>query len=105
MGLERRGNNYYFYEKERDGGKVRSRYVGMGETAHLINQLNLLKKDEAEFERRRKSREKQREMQTEAELDVAVEAVREIGELLTDAFFLTNGFHQHKRQWRRKRAD
>jgi hypothetical protein len=105
MGLERRGNNYYYYEKERNGDKVRSRNSGKGEIASILNQMRLWKKDEEDHERQRKGREKAREMQTEAEIESAVESVCEISELLTNAFFLTNGFHQHKRQWRKKRTD
>lgn len=104
MGLEWRGNNLYYYEKERDGDKVRSRYAGKGEIAFLLHQMNLLRKEEAEFEKQYKNSTRQREMEIEAELDSAVESVCEIGELLTTAFYLTNGFHQHKGQWRKRRT-
>lgn len=103
MALEWRGTNLYYYEKERDGDKVRSVYSGKGEMAYLLNQMRLWRNQEKEEEKQRKSNEKQREKKTEAELDAAVESVCEIGEILTTAFFLTNGFHQHKRQWRKKR--
>lgn len=105
MGLEWRGNNPYYYEKERDGDKVRSVYSGKGETALLFHRLNRWRKIEKAEEKQSKSKEKQREMQTEAEIEAAVETVCEISRLLTDAFFLTNGFHQHKRQWRKKRSE
>ena len=58
MWLERRGNDLYYYEKERDGDKVRSRYSGKGETAYLFHQLNLWRKLEADEERERKNSEK-----------------------------------------------
>ena len=103
MALERRGNNHYFYEKERIGGKVRSVYSGKGETAFLLNQMRLWKKDEDEYERERKQFERRREIENENEIDSAVESFCEMSRILTDAFFLTNGFHQHKRQWRKKR--
>ena len=103
MGLERRGNNYYYYEKERDGDNVRSRYSGKGEIAYLLHQMTLFRKEEAEIEKQAKDSRKRQEMETEAEIDVAVESVCEIGEVLTTAFYLTNGFHQHKRQWRKRR--
>ena len=103
MGIERRGNNLYFYDKERNGDKVRSVYSGKGETALILNQMRLWKKDEEDYEKQRKNSETMRERQTENELDEAVETICEIGQMLTDAFLLTNGFHQHKRQWRKKR--
>jgi len=39
MGWERRGNNQYYYKKERDGARVRSVYVGNGEIAHMISTI------------------------------------------------------------------
>lgn len=102
--MERRGNNYYYYEKERDREKVSSRYSGKGEIAYLLHQMTLLRKDEAELEKQAKTSRKRQEMENEAELESAIESVCEIGGLLTTAFFLTNGFHQHKREWRKKRT-
>ena len=103
MGLERRGNSHYFYEKERNGDKVRSVYAGKGRTAYLLNQMRLLKKEEDAYEKQRKNSETLRQRQTENELENIVESFGEVSRVLADAFFLTNGFHQHKRQWRRKR--
>lgn len=103
MALEWRGNNLYYYEKERIGDKVRSVYAGNGETALLLNQMRLWKKKETEYEKESKKHESLREIEKENEIDSAVEAVCEMSRILTDAFFLTNGFHQHKRQWRKKR--
>ena len=39
MGWEQRGNNSYYYKKERDGSRVKSVYVGRGEIAHMIAQF------------------------------------------------------------------
>ena len=39
MGWEQRGNKRYFYRKERDGSQVKSVYVGRGEIAHMVAQL------------------------------------------------------------------
>ena len=103
MSLERRGNNHYLYDKERTGGKIRSVYVGKGETALILNQMRQWKKEEDAYEKQRKNSEKLCELQKENELENIVESVAELCRILTDAFFLTNGFHQHKRQWRKKR--
>lgn len=102
--MERRGNGHYYYEKERDGEKVRSVYAGKGETALLRHQLGIWKKREEEAEKEAKSRQKRLETQGEAELDSLVETVCETARLLTDGLMLVNGYHQHKRQWRKKRT-
>ena len=49
MALELRGNNLYYYSKEREGAKVRSAYSGKGEFALLLHQLSLLKNEEKEL--------------------------------------------------------
>jgi len=103
MGLEIRGNSHYYYEKERNGDKVRSVYAGKGETALILNQMRLWKKLEDDEEKQRKSSERLRERQAENELENILESIADLSKVLTDAFFLTNGFHQHKRQWRKKR--
>ena len=38
-GWEQRGNNSYYYKKRRDGARVKSVYVGRGEVAHFISEL------------------------------------------------------------------
>ena len=103
MALELRGSNLYYYQKERDGDKVRSVYYGKGEMAHLFYQFHLLHKRDEEAEKQYKNSVRMREMSAENELDSVLESFCEMTEMLTDAFFLTNGFHQHKRQWRKKR--
>ena len=39
MGWEHRANNRYYYKKEREGSKVKSVYVGRGEIAHMVAQI------------------------------------------------------------------
>jgi len=39
MGWERRGNNQYYYKKEREGSRVKSVYVGCGEIAHMVSEI------------------------------------------------------------------
>lgn len=99
MGLERRGNNYYYYEKERIGDKVRSVYSASGETALMFDWLKQDRKQEEEFEKQRNNSE----TSEETELEKMLDSLSEISKVFTDGLFLTNGFHQHKRQWRRKR--
>src|SRR5687767_1996015 len=39
MGWEQRGNKCYYYKKQREGSRVKSIYVGRGEIAHMISQI------------------------------------------------------------------
>lgn len=96
MGRERRGNNLYYYRKERDGSRVKSTYVGRGEIAHLISQFQSSSAVVERIARANKSLESQN---AEAAFELAVELIQ----LVTQASLLTAGFHTHKRQWRRKR--
>lgn len=99
MGWEKRGGREYYYRKEREGTSVRSVYVGCGETARLIAQLDAMKSDEREGKcRLTKMERKQLEEQ-----DREVTRVCSIVETLTTGALLAAGFHMHKRQWRRKR--
>lgn len=105
MALEWRGNNLYFYDKERDGGKVRSVYAGKGETALLFHWMREDRKREKEFEKQRKNKEIMQDRAVEIEIESILDSFSEIAKVITDGFFLTNGFHQHKRQWRKKRNE
>ncbi|MDQ3258304.1 MAG: hypothetical protein M3R15_31215 [Acidobacteriota bacterium] len=56
MGWETRGGTSYYYRKERDGASVRSVYVGSGETASLITQLEEMRSEEVAHQRELKRR-------------------------------------------------
>lgn len=121
MALEKRGKNFYYYEKIREGDKVRSVYSGKGETALLLDIMRQWKNDEIKGknkERKIENTEKYKERikkeyrnkpensitdNTENELENIAESYADFSRILTDAFLFTNGFHQHKRQWRKKR--
>ena len=99
MGWEQRGNNQYYYRKERDGSRVKSIYVGRGEFAQMISH----------FEASSNALEKLMRAKTSIEGDefekaqAALERATELSQLFTQATLLTSGFHTHHRQWRRKR--
>lgn len=99
MSWERRGNNEYYYRKERDGSRVKSTYVGRGEMAHMISKFEASSGEVEKLLRAKRSIEAQDSERIEAALDRAVELVQ----LFTEASLLTAGFHTHHRQWRRKR--
>ena len=99
MAWETRGNNSYFYRKERRGANVKSEYIGHGEVAELIDQFENVCRATKEIEKRKRKRE----MEKDEIIDEKLNAISKINQSLVDALFLINGFHQHKRQWRKKR--
>ncbi len=97
MGMETRGNNRYYYRKERRGTRVISSYVGTGATAELIAQCEFWRRAE-ERQERAKLKGEQEASKQQALLVLGTEAgVRD----LVKAVFIACGFHQHKRQWRK----
>ncbi len=99
MGWETRGGNRYYYRKERDGSRVRSVYVGSGEVARLLAQLDHIERAERMLER-----EAARDWRAELALpDAELDALGAVVKDVTAATLIINGFHRHKREWRRKR--
>ena len=99
MSWERRGNNFYYYKKERDGSRVKSIYVGRGEIANMISNLQ---STSGLFERAigiayPSLQEKLSEQ--DANIDRACALI----DAITQASLIAAGFHQHRRQWRKKR--
>jgi hypothetical protein len=90
----------YYSRSVRVNGRVRREYVGGGETGFLAAA--------ADADRRALRAEKsgvwEKEKSQLETLDADLEALDEVAGLLTQAAFVAAGFHQHKRQWRRKRA-
>ncbi len=99
MGWEQRGNYSYYYRKERDGSRVKSVYVGRGEIAQMVSQIQSSSPLLERFARTLKSREAMNMEKSEG----AIEQATRLIQLLTEAALLAAGFHTHHRQWRRKR--
>ncbi len=100
MALERRGNGYYYYKKEREGNRVVSRYVGGGSTANLFSTMSELDAAEREQKRYEKWLMREKAEMFEAELG----EIEETFENLVTAFLLVNGYHQTaSREWRKKK--
>ena len=100
MAWERRGDGVYYYKTERQGGRVRKRYIGNGELAHIIAH--------ADETRRRVWAE--RKAKERAELDEARSLASAGGELyeavevLAVAELVASGYHRHKGgEWRMRR--
>jgi hypothetical protein len=100
MGWETRarGGSYY-YQKIREGSRVRSVYVGSGVIGQLSAQMDEQKRKEKDAERRAL----RNEIEKQDAIDSRIDAVCDLTEKLVTAALVASGFHQHKRQWRLKR--
>lgn len=99
MGIETRKGKLYYYRKRRIGNRVVSEYQGGGLLVDLAARR-------AEIERR--EREALQEQLKAARMSMAdIDAQLDGLDALTDGLVVkaltAAGFHQHKRQWRRKR--
>ena len=99
MAWERRGGNLYYYQSEREGGRVRKRYVGTGEIAERIAQA-----DATIRRTRTERRERARAEIEEAEgLASMADELDDAAEVLVRAEMLAAGYHRRKGEWRRRR--
>ena len=101
MGIETRHNNgkLYYYKKRREGGRVVSEYVGGGEVAQICEYIEARDRAEKEAERERQRMERM----SMAEIDKHIDDFSKMVDTLMEAELIAKGFHQHKRQWRRRR--
>src|SRR5262249_4646889 len=96
MGWERG----YYYRVRKVNGRVVREYVGAGEVAELVAQMDALEREQRRLEALDQSQEKA-ELKA---LDTELKAVNERTDLAARAALLAAGFHQHKRgEWRRRR--
>jgi len=99
MSLEQRGNNRYYYRKVRRGRRVVSEYIGKGEFGALLWQADKVIHQQQAAKRKAWAKERQR-------IEAADALVDELASVLHDlmvATLVANGYHQHKRQWRKRR--
>jgi hypothetical protein len=101
MAWERRGPNLYYYQGEREDGRVRKKYIGPrgAEIAEVIAHA-----DETIQRSRAERRERARAEIEEAEgLATMAEEVGEASEVLALSEMLVAGYHKRKGEWRQKR--
>lgn len=99
MAFEKRRGNVYYYRKQRIGKRVRSIYISNNNAALIINHQTFMSRINAISDR-----DDQQERRREADaLDTDLDALAAKTAALVTATLLSNGFHQHKREWRRKR--
>ena len=100
MALVYRNGRAYSYKSVRRDGRVTSEYRGCGELAVLIEQLDVIERDDQDrefFERR----DEQETIETE---ERPLRDYFDRVEDLTRAVLLSSGYHQHKREWRKRRG-
>jgi hypothetical protein len=100
MGWEYRNGSRYYYRKERSGPRVRSVYVGRGEIAELSAELD----DMEQVQKETRFRKERRERETFKSLDASIDSLVALTSTLTDAVLIASGFHQHRREWRKRRV-
>ena len=99
MAWERRGGNFYYYQSEREGGRVRKRYVGTGEIAERIAQADATIR-RTRTERRKRARAEIEEAEGLASM---ADELDDAAEVLVRAEMLAAGYHRRKGEWRRRR--
>ena len=99
MGWEQRGSHRYYYKKERDGSRVKSVYVGRGDIAQMVSQIQA----SSPLLKRLAGANKCRIIAESESAEAVLSQFTDLVQLLTQAELLATGFHTHHRQWRRKR--
>ena len=100
MAWERRGGKLYYYQSEREDGRVRKRYIGAGEVAKMIAHA-----DETIRRSRAERRERARaELEEARSLALAGAELHQAAEILARAEMVAAGYHRHKGEWRMKRS-
>ena len=99
MGWETRGNGSYYYRKVRDGGRVVSEYIGAGVLAEALADLDADTRADVAAARAAWSKTVQAERRHDAVLAEAEATAR----ALTSAVLIAEGYHTHRRQWRKVR--
>jgi hypothetical protein len=90
----------YYYRVRKVNGRVVREYVGAGEVARLVSQMDALEREQ----RLLKALEERQEKDELKALDADVKAVSERLDLVARAALLAAGFHLHNRgEWRRRR--
>ncbi len=98
MGWETRGNGQYYYHKRREGRRVVSEYVSR-QYASLFAAFD----EEAQSERVQRQRAERKEREVIQTVSGATNQIDELVSALVSLSLMSEGYHQHKGQWRKKR--
>jgi len=99
MAWETRGNNRYYYRKQRIGERVISEYVGAGFLAEMLADRDNFDRETRRLESQ--TFKNQRELITD--LDRELKQASDQAIWLIRAVLLLAGYHPHKGQWRKHR--
>lgn len=99
MAWVQKGRGHYYYQSKRVGRTVRSEYIGSGDFAALIAQMDAITRQEAQDKRQADKGIVEQEKATDEQIAALVQAA----DNYIKALMLLADYHQHKRQWRRKR--
>lgn len=94
-----RGANRYYYRRKRVSGKVISEYIGSGDFAAMIAQMDAQERQEGQEKRQADKGIVEQEKATDEQIAALVQAA----DHYIKALMLLADYHLHKRQWRRKR--
>jgi hypothetical protein len=97
---ERRGGNLYYYRCEREGGRVRKRYVGTGEQAELIAHADA----NLRLAREQRQAREGAELKRLQALCAPLEEFSEAAGVLARAHLVASGYRRRKGEYRRARA-
>jgi hypothetical protein len=91
----------YYTRSKKVGGRVVRQYVGTGQIADLVAEMDALDRQRREAERAA-WREERAELEA---LDAPLNQLNDLADLLARTALMAAGFRQHKRgEWRKRRA-
>jgi hypothetical protein len=97
----RNGRGTYYTRSRRVGGRVVRKYIGSGETAVLIAELDRQERKKRQAEAAQWRERKAQDAALEAQLD----EVCRLADLLAETVLLAAGYHRHHHgQWRKRRG-
>ena len=97
MGWELRNGKRYYYRKIRQGRRVISEYVGAGEFAELLFEIDGLDRADKTLSRIAWKDEKDEVKKLNKDINQFIKVINGMAR----ASLLTFGYHPHKGQWRR----
>jgi hypothetical protein len=95
MAWEQRAKKRYYYRKQRDGQRVVSEYVGIGELAETAAALDALEREVC--------RARRRQWAAVRAFDAQVDEACDLIQALARSALLVTGHRLHKGQWRKTR--
>ena len=99
MGWEQRGSRSYYYRKTREGGRVRSEYMGGGVLGKICAETD---RDE-QHDRKAERDADHATQQVDAEIDRQLKDAEVALGTIVNSALRAAGYHKHKGQWRKKR--